>query len=244
MKRILVIGGTSAMIRESLRMFAKEGSKIYITGRTESKLTSIADELKVLGADVKEECIDLDLSDEHLNFIKRAAEYLEKIDIAILAHGINIPQAEADSNIESGRKMIQTNFVSYVSLLTLIANQMIEQGSGKIAAIVSVAGDRGRQSNFLYGATKAALDTYLSGLRNKLHKYGIKVISIKPGYVDTPMTASFPHNPLFTSAKEAGELIFKAISVEKDIVYIPWFWRWILTIIKIIPEQIFKRMRL
>jgi decaprenylphospho-beta-D-erythro-pentofuranosid-2-ulose 2-reductase len=136
------------------------------------------------------------------------------------------------------------NFNSTVAMLTLLANRFEAQGHGCIAVISSVAGDRGRQSNYLYGATKGGLNVFLQGLRNRLFRSGVTVVTLKPGFVDTPMTARTPKNALFASPATAGRAIHRAIETGRDVAYIPAFWRLILLVVKSIPESIFKRLRL
>jgi len=139
---------------------------------------------------------------------------------------------------------LQTNFTTVVSLLTLLANLFERQGRGSIAVISSVAGDRGRQSNYVYGAAKGALTIYLQGLRNRLAKANVHVLTIKPGFVDTPMTRDFKKGLLWVGPDVIARGIVKAIDKRKDVAYLPFFWRYIMFIIKIIPERIFKRLSL
>ena len=129
-------------------------------------------------------------------------------------------------------------------MLTLLANQCETQQHGCLAVISSVAGERGRQSNYIYGAAKGGLNLFLQGLRNRLTQAGVTVITIKPGFVDTPMTTAFPKNALFASAETVGAGVYRAIMKKKDIAYVPSFWRWIMLIIRLIPERVFKRLAL
>jgi short-subunit dehydrogenase len=110
--------------------------------------------------------------------------------------------------------------------------------------ITSVAGDRGRQSNYVYGAAKGGLDRFLQGLRNRLHPAGVAVVTLKPGFVDTPMTAGVAKSPLFASSRRVGRAIHRAIEARRNVVYIPWFWRPIMFLITSMPEAVFKRLRL
>jgi short-subunit dehydrogenase len=128
--------------------------------------------------------------------------------------------------------------------LTLLANYFEGQRHGCIAVITSVAGDRGRQSNYVYGAAKGGVDHFLQGLRNRLFRSGVAVVTIKPGYVATPMTAGIKKSPLFISAGRAGRSIHRAIERRRNVVYVPWFWRPIMTMVRWLPEAIFKRLQL
>jgi len=153
-------------------------------------------------------------------------------------------QAQTDWNLTD--QMIQTNFTSVVSLMNLLAEYFAEQKAGYLAAISSVAGDRGRQSNYLYGCTKAALSAYLQGLRNRLYRLGVHVLTIKPGIVDTPMTDGLvnPDSFLVSSPQQIGRDIDRALRKQKTVLYTPWKWWWIMGIIRWLPEQVFKRLKL
>jgi short-subunit dehydrogenase len=142
--------------------------------------------------------------------------------------------------------MIDVNYTAAVSLLNLAAVHLAQQGSGFICALSSVAGDRGRKSNFIYGSTKAALTTYLQGLRNRLFTSGVSVITIKPGFVDTAMTWGMlnPKSPLTANPERVAASIDRAILGRRNVIYVPWFWRIIMAVIRSIPEPIFKRMKL
>jgi short-subunit dehydrogenase len=134
--------------------------------------------------------------------------------------------------------------LSALSFLTLLANYFEKRGTGTLAAISSVAGDRGRQSNYIYGTTKAALSTFLQGLRNRLSSKNVHVLTIKPGFVDTPMTAHLKRGLLFATPEKVAQDIIRAIAGKKSVLYTPWFWRWIMLAIKMIPETIFRKLRL
>jgi decaprenylphospho-beta-D-erythro-pentofuranosid-2-ulose 2-reductase len=146
--------------------------------------------------------------------------------------------------VEEILKEFTTNCTSVISLLTILADYFEQQRRGCIAVISSVAGDRGRQSNYVYGAAKGAVTVFLQGLRNRLHKSGVAVITIKPGTVDTPMTASLKKGLLFASASSVGQGIYAAMKNRKEIVYLPWYWRPIMFIVRSIPEPIFKKLSL
>ena len=129
-------------------------------------------------------------------------------------------------------------------MASIAANYFEKEKKGCIAVISSVAGDRGRQSNYIYGAAKGGVTTFLQGLRNRLSPSGVSVVTIKPGMVDTPMTAHLPKSPLFAKPSDVGKGIYKAMLAGKDIAYLPVYWKLIMFVIKIIPEGIFKKMRL
>jgi short-subunit dehydrogenase len=153
-------------------------------------------------------------------------------------------QLRGQEDFAEARQIIEVNYLSYISLLHHAASHFEKRRSGFICALSSVAGDRGRQSNYLYGSSKGALTLYLQGLRNRLSKSGVAVITVKPGIVDTKMT--FGKEGLLLMAKPAtiASGVFKAVMKRKHSVYLPGFWRWIMLIIRHIPESIFKRMSL
>ncbi len=244
MRKILVLGATSAIGGAAARLFAADGDRMYLTGRHPGRLKIVMDDLEARGARVEGEAIDLNDVAKHAALVERAASRLDGIDIALLAHGVLMPRIESPAEIPPALDAIQTNYGSCVSLLAHIAEPMKAAGRGTIAVVTSVAGDRGRQSNYLYGSTKAAMDAYLSGLRNHLFPSGVHVVTIKPGFVDTPMIAHMKRNPLWASPETVGRAIRKAVLSRQDIVYVPGYWRWILAAVKLVPEPLFKRLKL
>jgi decaprenylphospho-beta-D-erythro-pentofuranosid-2-ulose 2-reductase len=244
-RRVLIVGATSAMAAATARLYAAEGARLYLIARNQEKLSATADDLRVRGAAQVESAV-LDLRDtaRHAAIIEDAFLRLGALDIALLAHGILPEQARCEADVETTLNTLEVNFSSTVALLTLLANRFEVQGRGCIAVISSVAGDRGRQSNYVYGATKGGLNVFLEGLRNRLFRSGVAVVTLKPGFVDTPMTAGIPKNALFASPATAGRAIYRAIEAGRDVAYIPAFWRLILLVVKSIPESIFKRLRL
>jgi short-subunit dehydrogenase len=176
--------------------------------------------------------------------IKTAIETLGGLDAALIAHGTLGSQESSQQSVEFMLKELNTNFLSVVSLLTLLANHFEQQRRGCIAVISSVAGDRGRQSNYVYGTAKGAISIFLQGLRSRLAKSGVAVVTIKPGLVDTPMTASLKKNFLYTDPQTVGKAIHLAMKKGKSVVYVPWFWRPIMLIIIHIPEFIYKKLSL
>ncbi len=245
MRKILLIGATSAIAEATARYFAAEGCAFFLVARNETKLQTIAQDLQVRGASqVDYRPLDMNEFEEHLNLIQAAHEALAGFNTVLIAHGTLGDQEASQASYATTEEELKTNFLSVVSLLTPIANQFEQQKYGTIAVISSVAGDRGRQSNYVYGTAKAATSTFLQGLRNRLYKSGVQVLTIKPGLVDTPMTAHRPKGPLFASADTVGKQIHEAIQGQKDVVYVPWFWWGIMMMIKGIPEMIFKRLSL
>ena len=245
MKNILILGATSAIAEKFAQRYAKQECRFYLASRNASRLDNIADDLRIRGAkEVITESLDLTETHDHSRFIASVVSQFGCIDIVLIAYGSLADQTSCEANVELTLREMNTNCLSIISLLTLLANVLEKQTSGCIAVLSSVAGDRGRQSNYVYGAAKGALSIFLQGLRNRLYRYGVQVLTIKPGFVDTPMTQDFKKGLLWVSADNIAKGIEKAIKQKQDTVYLPFFWRYIMLIIRLIPEKIFKRMSL
>ncbi|MFA5632655.1 MAG: SDR family oxidoreductase [Porticoccaceae bacterium] len=245
MKNIVVVGATSTIARATARLFAQRGANLYLLARSQEKLESMKADLKVRGAtSVKFGYLDVNDLEQHHIAIERACEALGEVDVFLISHGTLPDQKACERDFSVALREINTNGIGTLSLLTLIANHLENQGSGTIAVITSVAGERGRQSNYVYGTAKGMVSIFLQGLRNRLFKSGVHVLDIKPGFVDTPMTAEFTKGVLWSQPESVAEDIVKAVEKRKHILYTPFFWRLIMTVIRLIPEAVFKRMKL
>lgn len=245
MKKILIIGAASAIAQETSRMFARDGASLYLVCRKRDRLSALQNDLLVRGASqVDGMTMDLCELDRHPELIRSAVDSMKGLDAVLVAHGQLPDQTKCEQDIMQTLDSFMINALSVISLLTLLANYFEEQQRGCIAVISSVAGDRGRQSNYVYGASKGAVSIFLDGLRNRLFKSNVSVLTIKPGFVDTPMTATVKKNALFADAASVGRQIHKSMKKGQDVVYVPWFWRPIMGILRTIPERIFKTMRL
>jgi short-subunit dehydrogenase len=246
MKKIAVIGATSAIAHETVKHFAKEGAEFFLVARNASRLQTVADDLKVRGAKkVTTALLDMNELEQHSRLLEQALEGLGgTIDLLFVAYGTLPEQKECEEDVKVALHSFHTNAVSVISLLTLAAPIFERQNSGTIAVISSVAGDRGRRYNYLYASAKAAVSTFVQGLRSRLFHSGVTVVTIKPGPIDTPMTVHHRKSLLFASKEKAGADIYRAIIKGKQTAYVPWFWQIIMTVIKLIPETIFKRTNL
>ena len=243
-QRILIVGATSAIATEVARAFAEGGASLILTGRKPERLAALADDLGVRGAaEVQTAVLDVLATERHPAVVERAFAP-GRLDVAVIAHGTLPDQTRCQESAAETVRALEVNFTATAALLTLLANRFETQRGGVIAVITSVAGDRGRQSNYVYGAAKGGLAVFLQGLRNRLHHRGVSVVTLKPGLVDTPMTAAVPKNPLFSTARRAGRAIHRAIEGRRDVAYIPWFWRPIMALVTSLPESVFKRLRL
>ena len=245
MKKIVIIGATSAVATETARCFALQGANIFIAGRNEEKLERLAQDLRVRGASLVHTGLfnARDLT-SHDQLLEQAFHKLGEIDAALIAHGELPDQKECEREWPVTERAFATNLLSPIACLTWLANYFETRGKGNITVITSVAGDRGRQSNYIYGAAKGGLSIFLQGLRNRLAPKGVSVTTIKPGFIDTPMTAHIKKGPLFASPETVGKRIHQAMLKGESVVYTPFFWRFIMLIIQHIPEFIFKKMKL
>jgi len=245
MKRILVIGATSAIAEHCARIWAARGDALYLVARNEERLPTIAADLKVRGsAQVNTYCVDLNDIDSHAALLDAAEAAMGGIDTVLIAHGTLSNQTACEQSVEETLAEIKTNALSAISVLTLTANRFEAKQAGTIAVISSVAGDRGRASNYVYGSAKAMVTAFTSGLRQRLHKSNVAVVTIKPGFVDTPMTAEFKKGLLWAKPDAVAAKIVKAIDTKKSEVYVPAFWWAVMAVIKSIPNKIFIGMSL
>jgi len=244
MKRILVIGAASAIAEYCARIWAGRGDALYLVARNEERLKSIATDLSVRGAaQAVSNYMDLNDMEGHAAMLDAATAAMGGIDTVLIAYGTLSTQKSCEQSVDEMLAEINTNAISTISLLTHIANRFECRRAGTIAVISSVAGDRGRASNYVYGSAKAMVTTFTSGLRQRLHKSNIAVVTIKPGFVDTPMTASFKKGLLWAKPDTVATKIVQAIDKRKDEVYVPAFWITIMYLIKILPNKIFKRLQ-
>jgi len=246
MRKVLIIGATSAIAEAAARIFAARGDALFLVARNAEHLRAVVADLNIRGA-ARADSATLDVADfaAHEAVIEKAERDLGGIEIALIAHGTLSDQAQCEQSVDVMRREFDVNALSTLALLTALAGRMEARRNGTLAVISSVAGDRGRQSNYVYGAAKAAVSTFLGGLRQRLAKSGVTVLTIKPGFVDTPMTAAIANKgALWAQPDRVAAGIVQAIDRRRNIVYLPWFWRWIMLVIRHIPEPLFKRLKL
>lgn len=246
MKKIVIIGATSAIAEATARRWAQAGEQLFLVARNRDKLEAVAADLRTRGNQtVTTYVMDLNDFDAHEAMLDAAERALNGFDTLLIAHGTLSDQAACQQSVALTLSEINTNALSAISLLTLIANRFEQRRKGTIAVISSVAGDRGRQSNYVYGSSKAMVTAFTSGLRQRLQKSGVAVVTFKPGFVDTPMTAEFKKGLLWAKPQGVAKTIQRAIDRNCSAeIYVPWFWWGIMTIIKSIPEWIFKKISL
>jgi decaprenylphospho-beta-D-erythro-pentofuranosid-2-ulose 2-reductase len=242
MTTVAIFGATSAIAQAVARLFAAEGASLFLVARNSERLEVIAGDLRARGA-ARVTIAAADLGDmaRHADLLRKMGQ----VDKVLLAYGTLGDQARSAADATVATAELSTNFVSVAALLTHIANVLEHQRSGTITVIGSVAGDRGRQSNYVYGSAKAGLAAFTQGLRHRLARSGVAVTMIKPGFVDTTMTAAFTKGgPLWVRPERVASDIRKAMERGPAVVYTPWFWRWIMLIIRLLPDAVMRRTRL
>ncbi len=244
--RVLIVGATSAIAHAVARRYALRGARLCLVARRAAALEANADDLRTRGAaQVTTALLDLNCIEQHASTLDTAYAAFGGFDLALVAHGCLPDQPLGERSVEHALASFDTNARSVVALLTLLAQRFESEGAGAIGVIASPAGERGRASNYVYGAAKAAVITLAAGLRNRLHKRGVRVITILPGFVETPMTAELDRKgPLWASPERVARDIEAALDHRFGVVYTPWFWRWIMAVICAIPERLFVRLKL
>lgn len=245
-QNILIVGATSGIAEALARRYAAEAANLFLVARNAEKLQTIASDLLARGA-MSVQTFVMDANDSELISVMTASAWstFGSIDVAIVAHGTLPDQSRAEIEIPYAITEFRTNAESVIACLIALAAKFEIQGNGVLAVIGSVAGDRGRASNYLYGAAKAALDTFTSGLRARLFKSGVHVLIVKPGFVATAMTADLDLPALLTVTPEKVSLhIQRGINKRKNVLYTPWFWTLIMLIIRWLPIAVFKRLKL
>jgi decaprenylphospho-beta-D-erythro-pentofuranosid-2-ulose 2-reductase len=242
---VLILGAVSAIARGVADAFARRGYDLYLAGRDLEELERLASDLQVRhGVSVDFGQFDALAMGNHAALVRGIVTEVGELAGVVWAVGYMPAQEEALSDPSQVRRIVDTNFTAAMSVLDACAANLVNMGSGFIVAISSVAGDRGRQSNYYYGAAKGALTLYLQGLRNRLYPTGVRVLTVKPGFVDTSMTWGLPGLFLVASPEQVGGAIASAVERGRDVLYVPWFWRYIMLIIRHIPERLFKRLKL
>lgn len=246
MKKILIVGATSAIATACARLWAGQQASLFLVARNDMQLKQIAADLEVRGASaVHTYTLDLNHFEQHQAMLDACVDRFGEIDQVLIAHGTLPDHQACEQDVELALREFSSNGLSVIALLTRLANQLQAQRHGTLAVISSVAGDRGRPSNYLYGTAKAAVSTFCEGLRARLFKVGVHVLTIKPGFVATPMTQGLALPELLLAQPEqVAADILRAIDKQTSVCYTPWFWWGIMQVIKAIPAGMFKRLSL
>ncbi len=246
MPTVLIIGANAGIGRALAAEFASHGYGLILAGRDLDELRAVATDLGIRNkAQARAEKVDVaDFDELESSIAKCVAAGGDGLEGTVLCAGYLGDAEAAKTDLREARRIFDTNFTGSALALDVLANHFEQKGKGFLCALSSVAGDRGRQSNYLYGAAKGGLTTFLEGLRNRLYHRGVHVVTVKPGFVDTRMVFGKPRLPLVASPERVARDIYRAIEKRKDVVYVPWFWRWIMLVIRSIPEPIFKRLKM
>jgi len=245
MEKVLVIGATSAIAQAVLRLLVSRGAGVFLVGRDERRLAVVRDDLLARGASTAAfKSMDFSCTNLFQEVVSQAEKELDGLTMLLVAHGTLTDQARAQIDPTYMTEQTIVNYSSGAAFVGVVANRLEKLQSGKIVVIGSVAGDRGRQSNYVYGAAKSALATFLQGLTVRLAKSQVQVLLVKPGFVDTPMTAHLAKNFLYSSPDRIAKDIVRAMDGKKRVVYSPWYWRYIMIVIRLIPAVVFNRMNL
>lgn len=234
---VTIIGATSAIAQEVAKLYSAQGASLFLVARNEAKLAAVASDLRVRGADDVDTFVaDLSVRAHDADLVAAAGTP----DVVLIAHGSLPDQRAIDTDPLAQAAEFELNATSVIALAAQFANVLERARGGTLAVIGSVAGDRGRRSNYVYGAAKAAVHAYCDGLRGRLAEAGVAVVLVKPGWVDTPMTSGIRKNPLFASAASVARGIHRAIGARRATVYLPGYWRWISLIVRMLPARLVK----
>ncbi len=243
--RVLIIGATSAIAEATARLYAERRAALYLLARNGPRAEAIAQDLAVRGATAAQSgTLDVLDFDAHRAAIDTAWSTFDGFDVVLIAHGTLPDQQRCNHDAGYATHEFALNGTATIALANTVVQKLEQRGAGTLAVISSVAGDRGRASNYLYGAAKAAVSAYTSGLRQRQHARGINVLTIKPGFVDTPMTAAFKKGALWAKPEQIARGIVRAIDRRRAVVYLPPFWWLIMAVIRAIPEALFRRLKL
>jgi NAD(P)-dependent dehydrogenase (short-subunit alcohol dehydrogenase family) len=243
-KRVIVLGALSAVGEAVCRLYAAEGASLTIAGRDAVRLAQVATDLQLRGATVRTAAMDLAVGSP-AQALDELVAGMGGVDHVLVIYGLLGDQARGETDEAHARAVLEVNFTS-AALWCLAAAAVLEtQGSGSLVAIGSVAGDRGRRSNYLYGAAKGGLAVLMQGLAHRLAASGARAVVVKPGFIDTPMTAHLAKGgPLWASPAAVARIVRRAADRGGPVVYAPWFWRWILLIVRLVPAPVFHKTKL
>jgi short-subunit dehydrogenase len=243
MPTVLILGAASDIAIAIAKKFAAHNYNIQLAARNTEQLKPLQSDIHIrYHVECSAHIFDALAFSSHQQFFSSLSP---KPDVTICVFGIMEDEEKAFENFDITHRMIDTNYTGAVSILNIIANYYSSQKQGTIVGISSVAGERGRQSKLIYGSAKAAFSAYLAGLRNKLFKDNVHVVSVKPGFVYTKMTEELKlPKPLTAQPSEVADAVYNAVIKKKNTVYVKWMWKWIMLIIKNIPEFQFKKMNI
>ena len=241
---VLVLGGTSDIgIAIAKKLAGPRHAKVVLAGRRQSALDAAAAEVRAAGAGVVETVeFDADAVDGHERFVSDVFDAHGDIDVVVVAFGLLGDAKTAATDAGAAAELARTNFLGAVSVMTAVANRLRDQGHGELVVLSSVAGERVRKSNYVYGATKAGLDGFSQGLGDALHGSGVHVMVVRPGFVKTKMTEGMEAAPLSTTAEAVADAVAKGIASGRDTVWVPGTLRFLMMAVRHLPRAVFRKL--
>jgi decaprenylphospho-beta-D-erythro-pentofuranosid-2-ulose 2-reductase len=241
-RSVVILGASSAIAKGCCKALAEQGATLYLAGRNLTELESLANDLKIRYAiETHYGFFDAENFDSHPDFFNEVCKVLGEIEGVLLAFGY-LGNSQNIFDFSEQKNILNRNLIGSVSILSLFANYFEKAQRGFIIGISSVAGERGRSKNYAYDAAKSGLTTYFQGLNQRLSRKNVRVITVKPGFVDTPMTFGKTGMFLVADPEIVGRRIIKQLFLRKDVLYVPWFWRYIVLVMQCIPEFLFKKL--
>lgn len=243
---LLVLGGTSDIARATGRALVAERTRsVVLAGRQEEGLRRAGEELSALGAErVETAYFDAEKTDTHPAFVADVFSRVGDIDVALVAFGVLGDQAVAERDPVATLDIVRTNYVGAVSVMVPLARRLLEQGHGTLVVLSSVAAERPRKSNFVYGSSKAGLDAFATGLGDSLAGSGVRVLVVRPGFVRTKMTAGRKAGPFSTTPEAVAEAIVAALRDGSETIWVPPILRWVFAVLRHLPRRLFRRIPL
>jgi short-subunit dehydrogenase len=242
---VLILGATSPIAHALARHYALRGAKVALAARDLDETERRAADLRVrFGVEAKAYRFDARSYGDHPGFLRQVAADMGTIEIAVVAFGDLGDRRRSIEDFEAARVVLETNYVGAASICEAMAREMAVQRRGTIVGIGSVAGERGRYSNYFYGSAKGGFALYLQGLRARMFHEGVHVLTVKPGFIDTPMTWGLRGRIPIASPDALAKAVARAVERRTDILYYPWFWRWVMAIVRAVPEFRWKKLKL
>ncbi len=243
-RRAVIVGASSGIGAALARRLAAEGYRVAVLARSQAGLAALCTEINAEHGEIRAAAYPHDVTDLKAipALFQRLVKDLGGLDLFVYCAGVTIPVAIDEFNPDKDQQMLQTNLAGALAWLGRAAALFQGAGAGQLVGISSVAGDRGRVLNPAYNASKAGLDAYLEGLRNRLTRRGVHVLTVKPGFVDTDQIKGSPRTFGVISPEKAADGIWKALRARKQLVYVPGFWRYIMLIVRLVPSFIFRRL--
>lgn len=244
-RTVLVLGATSPIARAIAREYARGGARVALGARDQDEAGRLAADLRVrFGVASQAYPFDARRFGEHPDFVRRVIADNGPIDVAVVAFGDLGDRRRSIEDFEAARAVLETNYVGTASVCEALARDMGRQGHGTIVGIGSVAGDRGRYSNYFYGSAKGGMALYLQGLRARMYHEGVHVMTVKPGFVDTPMTWGLRGRVPIASPEAFARAVARSVELRSDVLYFPWFWRWVMAVVRAVPESRWKKLKI